>query len=462
VFDNWIDILIRGSYDVGVPDLTISQGEAARFHGSGHLIWEADAGVCVHASTSGAQQLMNTFGRAPLPGMLLPREDYASLSGTTEYGWRVEATPVPLDGYHLEEASPHVVWNFGVTGITLTHIIESYGPEQRVVRAVLGPSPPIWVRPSDTGAANDFFTRRSSALDWLLAPTSFGGVGAMKCTEQWFEVKVVIDRPPPKTDASELLTAITRAFSFAFGRLLACRGHVDFAPNHESRHLSSVRRPATRNHVPEPLGCSVAREAYSRNIEGLLGMAIDFFLTDLGSQVAPHLVLCWDTADSDYRTRLAVVSVCLEGLVHIASPTTQHHDAGHTPEDRMALHDWLKANEGKLSDRFFARLNGFLKTLDHRRPVDILRSWERRGVLGITRDDVDAWQETRNAATHGRLIFWPTDRDELQRRVTRLTRVYNVINRIVLQLMGYRGSYVDYSSPGWPEVDFPIAPTEAL
>jgi hypothetical protein len=462
VFGDWLDVLFGGDYEVGIPELTMSQGEVVRFRGSGHLSWHAGDEVRVRATTDGAQQLWPTLGQAPLPGRLIPLGNYVSLSGTTQIGLAVETTPVTMDGFQISGTSPHVVWNFGVHGLSITRNIQSHGPIQRTLRALLGPSPRHWVRASDTSEGNAFFDGQRSALDWLLAEAGFGSVGARQRSGQWFEVKVVIDRPPLVTDASELQTAITRAFSFAFGRLLVSRGHVDPAPASETRQLLAHHRQPTRNHIPEPLGSSMSRPAYRANIERLLGTAIDFFLTDLGSRVAPHLVLCWDTADSDYRTRLAVVSICLEGLVHLASPDPRNHDPGHTPADREALHEWLMARQGPLSQRFYERVRGFLGTLDHRRPADILRSWERRGVLGITRADVEAWQETRNAAAHGTLIHWPTDRDELQSRVTRLNRVYNVINRVVLQLMCYRGRYIDYSGPGWPEADFPAAPPDEL
>jgi hypothetical protein len=33
--------------------------------------------------------------------------------------------------------------------------------------------------------------------------------------------------------------------------------------------------------------------------------------------------------------------------------------------------------------------------------------------------------------------------------------VQNLMNRIVLYLIGYHGPYVDYGQPGWPEAAFP-------
>jgi hypothetical protein len=44
--------------------------------------------------------------------------------------------------------------------------------------------------------------------------------------------------------------------------------------------------------------------------------------------------------------------------------------------------------------------------------------------------------------------------------MSRYYRMLNLINRIVLHLMGYRGRYVDYAREGWPEVEFPAIQPE--
>jgi hypothetical protein len=96
-----------------------------------------------------------------------------------------------------------------------------------------------------------------------------------------------------------------------------------------------------------------------------------------------------------------------------------------------------------------ARLRGFLRGLPSRRPVDILWEWQERGFLGISREDVEAWVETRNPAAHG-LAVDPTQAPErLQVRVERFFRLQNLLNRIILKMMGYQGPYVNYSRAGW-------------
>jgi hypothetical protein len=91
------------------------------------------------------------------------------------------------------------------------------------------------------------------------------------------------------------------------------------------------------------------------------------------------------------------------------------------------------------------------------RPVDTLRDWAERNVLGVTRDDVAAWNQIRHPSAHGSFIVPTGDRAETQTRLSHFYRILNVMNRIILQLVEYNGPYADYSQQNWPEVEFPRA-----
>jgi hypothetical protein len=461
VFDNWIETLLSGQYGLSAPQLHIVQGGTPRFQGSGHISWQSGSDIRITATTDGADEFRREFGLAVAPGQLIPLDRYISARGLTHYGYEFESIPVPSDGSQVS-GLPNVSWDFRTHGLTLTHKEEEHGPETRTIRILLSPPPRLWIRASETGRGNEHFESPGPTLDWMIASTSFGSVAGRQRSDRWFEVKVCIDRAPVRDDPDAILAAVCRGFGFILGRRVINRGYIDSSATREIRHLNTRGREPTRNHIPEPLGNSVTQVAYLRHVESLLGLAVDFFMTELGDVVSPHLALCWDSADNDYRSRQLVVSICLEGLVQVASRRTAAPDGGYTTSDRAALDHWLKASQAELSPRFYKRVKSFLAALDHRRPKDILWDWVNRGILATSSEDIDAWEKTRHPAAHGQLIQWPTDRVVLQQNATRLNRVYNVINRIVLQLMGFQGSYVDYSAEGWPTVPFPAARPEDL
>lgn len=457
LISDWIATLLGGTLEVVLPTAKLIRGASVEFRGSARLVWQGGSDVRVFAETDGAATLIEEYGQSGIaPGQLLPREALVTVTGRTQDGWDTSTIPVPGDGYSLHAGSPHVIWDFTTGGLSLSRPAP-HGSERRkrVLRGLLGPPPKDWIRGTEIEVRNEYFGRRSWKLDWLQASTSFGLVAARRRSDQWFEVQIVIEQVPPREDSIEILWAVARAFGFVLGRRLVIRGLENLVPERETRHLFGVEREPTRKSLPPPLGSGTA---YRDHVEALLGRAIDFFITERGEQVARHLYLCWDTADNAFPTQLAVVGICVEALLRIASQNSKGTDSGYTDNDRAALEAWLGKTKDSLSERFVARLQGFIAALHHRRPVDILWEWQRNARLGVSAEDIDAWEKTRHPAAHGGLGGRIPERSELQLQLNRLYRVFNLMNRIVLELVGYRGQYVDYSKAGWPEADFPPAP----
>jgi hypothetical protein len=197
---------------------------------------------------------------------------------------------------------------------------------------------------------------------------------------------------------------------------------------------------------------------FLRNCERLLGQAVDSFLTQEGQELAPHLALCWDTNDNLMSTRLATVSIALEGMLSLVQQAAHHVDPGFTPDDRAALEGWLRDNPGSLSARGATRLRSWLGNMNQRRPRDILQSWLTRGILRVTSEEVEAWDRTRPRAAHGGLNAPAPSREELQDRVSRFHCLINLINKFTLAMIGYQGEFIDYGSAGWPPASLaPVA-----
>jgi hypothetical protein len=228
-------------------------------------------------------------------------------------------------------------------------------------------------------------------------------------------------------------------------------------------------REPTEGSILTPLG---TESAYVHGVEGLLGQAIAFFQTTEGKRVADYLFPCWDAADNAFSTQLLLASISLEGLFSFIPHQLgtdkvgdKESDGGQNTEaDVEALEKWLRTAKDKetITEAFAKRVQGAVRAFMNRRPADVLWDWQRKGLLGVTEEDIDAWKKTRHRAAHGAAVALPEDKRELQEVASRFFREINMINRVVLQLMGYRGLYVDYGSQGWRETEFPAALPESL
>lgn len=450
MFDDWIEVLLRGSYQIDLPTLTVNSGQVGGLRGSGSINWDSETGIRVQAVTDGGQTIGSVlFGRSVLPGTLIPHSTFLTFSGRTQNGWNVSTFPASPNGNHLHSAQPEVVWNLPVHGVTLERT--TTGDTVRLLRILMGPVPNSWPRVTPRESTNEFFGTSGFTRDWLATTTSIGRVAAQQRSDDWFEVRVFPDDNQPMGDPFEVTTVIARAFGFVLGRRCVVRGHEEYNLERRTRRLDNRYRETSTNGLLAPLGWQME---FLQNVERLLGRAIDFFLTDLGEQVAPFLHICWYAADNVHQTQLAMSSICLEGLLRLAAetlgPTQPQVDAA----DIAAFQAWLRTSPAGFTPQFLNRLNGITGIFRNLSTNEIFRDWMTRGVLGVSRDDFQAWNDTRNPIAHGR-VGPAADQAELQTRVSRHDRIQNLMNRIILQMMGYTGVYIDYAQRGHPPADFP-------
>lgn len=450
MFEDWLDILLRGTYEASLPTLTVTSEEIGTLTGSGQISWGGDSEIRIQAVTNGGDTLTNLlFGRLATPGHLVSHSTFLTFSGRTQQGWELTADQVPRNGYRTHINLPDVVWDLGISGITFRH--ESLSPTGRSLRILMGPLPPQWVRITETDISNEVFGHRAACMDWLTTTCSIGRVSARQRSNEWFEVQVLPNKGVPMCETNVACTAIARAFAFILGRRCMIRGYEEINETSKTHRLNAYYPKTTRNTLLQPLGWQLE---FMQNVERLLGMAIDFFLTELGERVAPYLHLCWDTADNYHLTRLAISSICVEGILHVATAKMGPMQPQADPADLAAFQSWLNSSPAGFSEQFLNRLNGLGGMFGKLSANEIFRDWISRGVLGITQDDFEAWKAIRHPSAHGRLTD-AGSQDELQTRVFRHDRVQNLLNKIVLQLMKYTGAYIDYSQPNFPSAQFP-------
>jgi hypothetical protein len=81
MFDDWIDVLLGGSFEIKVPQLLAKNGSTQPMQGSGTISWDADSGIRIQAVTDGARGLDSLFsGLMPLPGTLITHSEYLTFS----------------------------------------------------------------------------------------------------------------------------------------------------------------------------------------------------------------------------------------------------------------------------------------------------------------------------------------------------------------------------------------------
>ena len=152
------------------------------------------------------------------------------------------------------------------------------------------------------------------------------------------------------------------------------------------------------------------------NPEQLLSIATNFFADENNQYVLNMLHACIDSADNTFTTQSMVLGAATEGLMK-----------------RLCNEPRLKVSTK-------------------------LKSWGEKSLLDIDAKDEVAWRELRNLSAHGDFVL--SDRGDLQKRVSQMGRLQNLLVKIMLQLMQYEGDFFNHHSGN--QEPFPKADLEEL
>jgi len=105
------------------------------------------------------------------------------------------------------------------------------------------------------------------------------------------------------------------------------------------------------------------------------------------------------------------------------------------------------------SDPLKRRLHGAVSQWSHPRAVDKMRALAKKGA--IAEEQWKAWQTLRNANVHA---FQATNLGTAKfSALIASGRV--LLYQLIFHAIGYRGPYLDFSTPGWPVKQYPPPPT---
>ena len=94
------------------------------------------------------------------------------------------------------------------------------------------------------------------------------------------------------------------------------------------------------------------------------------------------------------------------------------------------------------------RIKGAVRRIKESNASEALKKLEAQGVLRV--GQAQKWRELRNPVAHG-----ARSPGDIQGFVTRCDAVYDLLTRLVFQLVGFKGLYTNHTTKGWPLEPFP-------
>jgi hypothetical protein len=404
----WSDkkLLRSGKASIQLHTLTLAGENCGPFRGAGSIEWVAGRTLKFRSITDGARaDLKEThFGTGSQFGQLIPPENYLRLDGSTVEGWSVQA-----DGIDKDEKTYHsggenfTSWDVDLRQISIMTEDYSQNPGMPFLLGRLtGGDGLTFGRVTTQSNDNPRFGSTSFSHDWLESRTQTASIAIRRAAEGIVEIR--IDGSSDVIDVERLLESTRLAISFLVGRAARVQGFLVEGDRREMVRLFGPPARVNRNFASRVTQGPFRVAGQSEMTELILGSLTDFFETDKGRDFARYLMMYWDVQDNGITVKVAVTCQVIEAMVR------------------------LVRGEKVGNDRT-------------KKIVNVLERWTSQGVLGFEKADLEAWG-LRNKTGHGELMYDPA-KGITQQTVDRLSRLENMVNRLILQAMSYRGSYHD-------------------
>ena len=280
----------------------------------------------------------------------------------------------------------------------------------------------------------------SNRLDWLEFQTTFGVVVVRR--EDRNRGYILIQGNSDQNNLTKALDAVQTAISFVEGRNVEIVGYEKVSDGKRTRSLGWTTSTTKSRFVP-PFGWT---KTIPMNMEGFLSLATNYFYSDAGEDVADRLGMCWAVADNKATARAIAACGTVDKLTQQAANDERESFGDSELKALKEIKSYVETKRGSLDDRFLNRVNNFLETMRSPDTRNTLKRWAQSGRLGIVQEDLEAYIGLRNPIMHGRLMFKfaPDDEQAPREMFEKLRRVENLVNKIILDRIGYGGNYFDH------------------
>lgn len=421
--DKLLRAVFSGTLDEPLHDAILSQSSIVIAKGTGRLSNRNNGELLLELYVPALPRVADSKRKA---GEVLRKNDLLSLEARTQSGFKLKTEHLASGGSDWHSA--------GYGRMTFKPDVVSLASEMSVpdlpgsVDAIISPCDKL---PKNSQSIIRDETPMFGGEDqdlWFYLEMKAAKIGLRKESYGANRLKVWADAEGSRAPL-ELTEAFLNAVSFRVGSQLHWLAIETMESNaHEIR----VRRPGQKlSAFYPPLPLMPPLPQYQQPEVDLIRQATEFFMHPDNRPVYTALAVCWNSQANFFTPQCLLVGAALEG---IAKFIIRQELAKKFP----------KAKSTEL-DKRLGKITAGQKLKD---AAALLNA-------RVSDDEIKAWKAMRNPRAHGEFGLSNTSDAEMQRLMHQRAVAANIVNKLVLGLVGYKGFYRDYSVIGYPTKQFP-------
>jgi hypothetical protein len=446
----FITMLTEGKIEEPLAPFSISGANASSYTGSGRLTWHRDGDIFIEGTTSCDDLLLRRSMSFPLPGKIYSGEEFWRLKGELpKRGWEVSAKRlISHPSISFLGSTAVAMWRIRPGEIRFRQTVQKALPN--TLEGIITPCPSfLLTKNSHIKDHNPVFGWSSNRTDWwemgiedvkFYFRDSGDGSARLRISQGGKQFGSLF----------RWSTAFMTSLSFLYGQRVEWTG---FQAHIKQTILSVLCGKTETGDAPFPPLSRELDPGRENDREALLSSATRFFRNPDSRDVRRLLYLYWGSFSAFLPAQALLMATILEGLLRsmqesVTSLSTENATLAKEIETAQSL---LAQHQAEFSDGFMKRLSGMLASFHGPRGRDILQKIRDTGCFPVTDGEIEAWDRIRNPLSHGNFSQWVKD---IQSGLDRTACIATLINKAIFCLIGYEGTYANYSERGYPKRSF--------
>ncbi len=211
--------------------------------------------------------------------------------------------------------------------------------------------------------------------------------------------------------------------------------------------VRTTRSKESRNKLDAPVPLT-SEEAFCTLFANYLRFILSEGSVERLHPLSAQMRAICNASSGSIEAKALTICVAVEGILDLVPMSNESL----SPEEM----DWFSRAQSCFKtwggpDRLTKRINGSLARLSKPSTPMRLQKLAEAGI--ITQSHIDAWQRLRHKLAHGTT----STSEPIQRLIDLTNTVLGLFYLLVFHIIGYTGSYIDYSTKGWPTRHFTVA-----
>jgi len=434
--------------DQPLRDVTVKHGDTVLLTGHGWLRIEEDGSLVIEFITNEGLRVYDKDSEA---GAVTFPTDNPVLEALLEDGSKLRAYVYRLSPQSWTPVGGRIKFSPWEVEIHIHHPV-------KLGTGIIG-----LLTPFQTDLANTFsilkddnpFFGREEHYSWLKLDLDGTTVGLRK-EESGLRWLSFTEQKTKSPDVVKHAEAFLTALSFLVGQSVLW---LAFTTVDGDSEIVRLRQPdkKQRGLVEQPLPLDLSAYRFGKSESDVLVQGTTFFHAN--DRVGHWLMLCWNAAGGYFPTQCLVASSVVEALAKFI--TKDSPQAATLKPEKEKFDGFKKECVTVLENNEGTKNSEFLKRIVNRiNPTDYLRYEESIKKAGeivrpgdpivISDEEISAWNKLRNSTAHGVFQTGQVPDAAVLKQMHRYDCCVNIINKLVLGLIGYTGPFRDYSKPNYP------------